>query len=68
MLLQLPEEQRPRDLTDAALLRGLRARKFRVDFTCVRCAAHRPHGPPRHAPHCGARAEAPRPRRRGTQL
>ena len=45
MLLKLPEQQRPRDLTDAALLRGLRARKFRVDFTCVRSDAHCPHGP-----------------------
>ena len=35
MLTKLPEELRPRDLSDAALLRALRARKFRVDLTCV---------------------------------
>ena len=49
MLSKLPEEQRPRDLSDAALLRALRARKFRVDFTCVALAAQ-----------CGAARVAPR--------
>jgi len=35
LLGELPELQRPRDLSDAALLRALRARKFRVDFACA---------------------------------
>ncbi len=35
-----PQEKRPRDMGDAALLRALRARKFRVDDTCAAPTAH----------------------------
>ena len=57
MLSKLPEELRPRDLSDAALLRALRARKFRVDFTCVARTERigRVHLAPRRASRCGER-------------
>ena len=34
-LMALPEADRPKDLSDATLLRYLRGKKFRIDDACV---------------------------------